>query len=295
MDARYQHIQVIINPALGWRVPVLKRLNNVFQPRGVRWNVSVTNRAGDGRRLAQEAVAAGADLVAVFGGDGTVAEVASGLVGSEVPLAILPGGTGNVMATELGIPRHLNRAARLIFDERSRLRPIDLGQIGEQCFLLRASVGFEAAVAEKASREMKDRFGLLAYGIAVVQALGEPLAARYRLTIDGQVVECEGFSLLIANAGSIGRLNLSLAASIQPDDGLLDVMVIDTALTMLATVMRLDELAVSLQHWQGRQVAVSAEPVQHVQGDGDLFGHTPITATVLPGVIQVIVPGEAWP
>ncbi len=285
----FRRIQVIINPASGGNLPVLKILNSAFRPYGLRWDVSVTNQAGDGFHLARQAVAAGVDLVAACGGDGTIREVAAGLAGSGVPLAILPGGVGNVMAAELGIPRRLRRAARLV-GEGGRLRALDLGCIGQQAFLMRASVGFEAEVAEKTSREMKDRFGLLAYGIAVVQALTTPQTARYRLTLDGQQVEAEGFSLLIANAGSIGRLNLSLADSIQPDDGLLDVMVIDTALAMAARIARLDEPWVSPQHWKARRVSVVAEPPQHVQVDGDPLGSTPITVSVLPQAVPVLVP-----
>lgn len=295
MDTPYQHIQVIINPASGGNRPVLGILNRVFQKHGVRWDVSVTNRQGDGRRLAREAVQAGADLVAAYGGDGTLMEVAGGLVDTGVPLAYLPGGTGNVMAAELGISRRLTRAAALIFDPARRLRPIDLGRIGEWPFLLRASVGFEAVVAAKTSRELKDRFGLLAYGISILGALGEPLTARYQLTLDNHAVEAEGFSLLIANAGSIGRLNLSLSSGIAPDDGWLDVMIISTdvnsMLSMAASVVRLEEYAASLQHWKAREVTVTADPPQRVQVDGDPIGETPVTATVTPGAVQVIVPG----
>ncbi len=296
MDTPYTHIQVIVNPASGSTRPVLGILNRVFQKHGVRWDVSVTNRQGDGRRLAREAIDAGANLVAAYGGDGTLMEVAGGLAGSGVPLAYLPGGTGNVMAAELGISRRLARAASLIFAPERRLRAIDLGRIGDWPFLLRASVGFEAVVAAKTSRELKDRFGLLAYGISILQALGEPLTARYQLTLDGHTVEAEGFSLMIANAGSIGRLNLSLSSSIEPDDGWLDVMIINTdpnsMLSMAASVIRLEEYAASLQHWKAHEVSVTADPPQRVQVDGDPLGETPLTATVTPGAVQIIVPGN---
>ncbi len=294
MPSRFKRIQIIVNPAAGRQRPVLSILNRVFKQYGdITWDVSITNRRGDGRRLAREAVAQGADVVAAYGGDGTVMEVAAGLVGSDVPLAILPGGTGNVMAAELGIPRRLRLSARLLC-EKNQLRMLDMGRIGEHYFLMRASVGFEAKVIEKTSREMKDRFGLLAYGISIMQTLTEPLAAHYHLTIDGQPVESEGVSLLIANAGSIGRLNLSLAVTIEPDDGLLDVLIINndpnSVLSMAASVIRLPELAASLQYWKAREVAITADPPQNVQVDGELLGQTPITATVAPGAIRVVVP-----
>ena len=88
-----QSVHVIINPAVSHETPVLHLLNSVFGETGIDWDISVTKRLGDGHQQAQQAVAAGVDVVAAYGGDGTVAEVASGLLGSHVPLAILPGGT----------------------------------------------------------------------------------------------------------------------------------------------------------------------------------------------------------
>ncbi len=106
-----QRIQVIINPRAGQDMAILSVMNEAFQAADVRWDVSITNQAGDATRYARLAVEAGVDLVAAYGGDGTVMEVASGLVGSAVPLAILPGGTANVLSVELGIPGDLAAAS----------------------------------------------------------------------------------------------------------------------------------------------------------------------------------------
>jgi len=294
MEIKTDRIHIIINPAAGADEPVLNTLNRIFQQHEVEWTVSVTRGKGDARRQAQEALDAGVDVVAAYGGDGTLMEVVGGMVGSKTPLAFLPGGTGNVMASELHVPRRLDRAAELIFQPDVTLRQLDVGQISEHHFVMRASVGFEANVIQKTSREMKDRFGLLAYGISILQALGEPLTAKYRLTLDDQVVETKGASLLIANAGSIGRLNLTLAQTVEPDDGLLDVMIIsndpNSVLSMAASVIQLDGLTASLQHWQARKVIVEARPPQNVQVDGDLLGKTPIEAAILPEAVNVIAP-----
>ncbi len=291
----FRNIVVIINPAAGLEEPSLKTLNSIFRGGGAHWDVSITNEAGDGRRLAQAAVAAGADLVIASGGDGSLAEVASGMIGSEVPMAFLPGGTGNVMAAELGIPRDLARAAMLLFHPTSRLRTLDLGQIGERMFMMRVGAGFEAAIIQHTTREMKERFGLLAYGVGLLETLTLPLTARYTLTLDGQTVETEGFSLLIANAGSIGRLNLTLSPTIRPDDGLLDVMILrrdpESMLSIAASVIQLDGFAAGLEHWQVREVTVAADPPQDVQLDGDLFEtQTPVTVRVIPGAVRIVVP-----
>src|SRR5687768_7058761 len=135
MSIPYQRIRVIINPAAGKNEPILNTLNDVFHGHELDWEVRITHKFGDATRLAQEAVADGVDLVAGYGGDGTQMEVANGLIGSDIPMAILPGGTGNAMAFELGIPRNLREAAALICQSRKH-RKIDLGRIGDRQFML---------------------------------------------------------------------------------------------------------------------------------------------------------------
>ena len=93
---------------------MLNVLNTVFREAGIDWDVFITKDAGDAERLAREAAEAGVDAVVVYGGDGTVTEAAAGLVGTEVPLAILPGGTANAIALALGIPTDLEAAAALL-------------------------------------------------------------------------------------------------------------------------------------------------------------------------------------
>jgi diacylglycerol kinase family enzyme len=161
-------VHAIINPAAGQDQPILKVLNTALQAAEVEWDVFITKAAGDAHRLAQEAVAAKADLVIVHGGDGTVMEVASGLIGSQVPFAIIPGGTANVMSLELGIPNGAVESCALAVNPEAATRVIDMGQIGDHFFLLRASVGFEAAMVEGADRELKDRLGF-AYAFSALQ------------------------------------------------------------------------------------------------------------------------------
>ena len=113
------------------------------------------------------------------------------------------------------------------------------------------------------------------------------------------MIDTVGASLLIANAGSIGMLNLSLSSKIEPDDGLLDVMVInddpESMLSMAASVIHLDGLTASLKHWRAREVTIKAVPKQNVQIDGNLLGKTPITASVVPKAIHMLVPSKPQP
>jgi diacylglycerol kinase (ATP) len=290
-------IHVVVNPAAGQDRPILKTLNQAFHDAEVDWDLFVTKRAGDGQRLARAAVAAGVDAVAVYGGDGTVMEVASGLIGTDVPLAIFPGGTANVISRELGIPSDLAEACALVCGRAQRRRSIDVGQLGERYFLIRVGLGFEAEMIEGADRDLKDRLGNLAYAISGLKALKDPPIARYELNVDGQMLATEGVTCIIANAGSLGQLDLSLAPTIDVGDGLLDVIVVRKAdlpslLSVAASIVGANESAEPLQHWRGREISVQAEPRQVVQIDGEVLETETVTARVIPGAVQVIVPAE---
>ena len=292
-----KRLAVIVNPASGQDQPVLTVLNRVFHPAGVDWDVFVTKQAGDGKRYAQQALDAGYDAVGVYGGDGTVAEVASGLIGTELPLAIFPGGTANVMSYELGIPGDLPEAAALAFDESAKIRDVDVGLVvqSERFFVLRVGIGFEAQMVEGADRGLKDRVGDAAYALSALNALRDPPMAHYRLTVDGREVESEGMTCIVANSGSMGRTGLSIAPGIDPSDGMLDVVVIrkadlPTLLSVAASVISGSGRSTELQRWQGREVVVEADPPQTVTVDGEIVEDTPLVVRVIPHAVRVIVP-----
>jgi YegS/Rv2252/BmrU family lipid kinase len=260
----------------------------------------VTKQAGDASRLARQAADEGADAVIAYGGDGTVMEVATGLRGTGVPMGVLPGGTANVVALELGLPTDLAGACAMLVSANTIVRPVDMIGVGDQAFLVRVSCGLEAAMVEGADREKKDRMGWLAYALAGLQALRDPQPVRYRLTLDGLPVEAEGLTCMVANSGLIGKTTFSLAPNVSVYDGILDLLVIRAA--DLTSVVALAASVVSggpepepLLHWQAREITVEASVEQTVQGDGELIGTTPVSVHVLPGAVGVIVPAPAEP
>jgi YegS/Rv2252/BmrU family lipid kinase len=292
---RRKWMMVIVNPAAGQSAVDLKLLNRVIHQAGYEWEVEITNTFGDGTRLAARAVAGGASVVAACGGDGTVMDVAGGLLGSNVPMAILPMGTGNALAKDLGIPLDLSSASALMVNPGAPRRKVDLGVTGERLFLLRMGVGLEADIVRTADRNAKDRLGLLAYLTATVQALNQTPSARYHLELDGREEELDGLAVMVANAGSLGLPGLMLSPQVRIDDGLLDVFVIRRAdLTELAalaaTVTGSPAPNSTLPHWQARSVRIDAEPQHGVEADGEPLGKTPVEAVVVPGMLSVIVP-----
>ncbi len=274
---------------------MLNVLNTVFRGAGIDWDVFITKDAGDAERLAREAATAGVDAVVVYGGDGTVTEAAAGLVGTEVPLAILPGGTANAIALALGIPTDLEAAAALLASDELALRQVDMGRIRDKHFLIAVGIGIPGELAESADREAKDRLGFLAYAFSSIQAVRTVEAVQYTITVDGEQRQTQGVTCLIANGGNFGIPGLNLEQVIDMGDGLLDVLVIRRAdvqaiVSLAASVVRQDERIAPLEHWRGRKIEVVAEPRQAIQADGEVLEPGPITAHLLPSAVRFVVP-----
>ncbi len=288
MAASFKRVHVIVNPAAGRDKPILNVLNRVFYNK-IDWDISITRKSGDAFAFARAAVNDGADIVAALGGDGTVMEVASALMGTGIPMAIFPGGTGNVMSVELGIPWVLADAAQLLLSENAEIRSIDVGLVGEEKFLLRLGIGFEAKMVNNADRTTKDRLGSLAYTLSAIQTTRTDFTnANYRITVDGETHEVIGFSCMIANSVNIGLSGVEFAANVRIDDGLLDVLLLRQPANQTPSDLVSNDP--SIMHWQGREITIESDPPQPVISDGEPIGDTPVSASLLPGTLKVLVP-----
>jgi len=289
-------VHVVINPASGQPQPILNQINDVFYPAGVQWSISITLKSGDATRFAKQAISDGAEVVCSYGGDGTVMEVAQAVQGGDTPMAILPGGTANLMSVELGIPKDLTKAAQIAIDPNSVVRWVDMGQTGDQVFMLRVGIGLAGEKVKLADRELKDKWGILAYSIAGLKALQTVPVAKYRIMVDGVEYETDGKTCLIDNAGNIGVQGMSLK-DMSVSDGLLDVIVVRDAsvgslLAVGGAVLGRDVSPDAIKHWQGREITIECDPPQTIQGDGEIWGETPTSAKVLPGVLPILTPPE---
>ncbi len=314
MHSPPQKVHVIANPASARREPILKTLNDTLRPAGIYWQISVTHAAGEGTSLARQAIENGADLIAAYGGDGTIKDVAGALVGTDIPLLILPAGTGNLVATALDIPGGLGaigRAARKITAKSFQTKAVDVGKMGDQYFLLRAGCGFETGVLQDASRDLKKQFGKWAYVFASVKALQEIPVAEYTITLDDkETMKGRGVACAVANAGILGIGKLTLSRSIDLDDGKLDVILLRTAhidgiLELARMIMGVEgenmqqaetevepnlDASDLVSHWQAQKVCIESDPVQDIQADGDLTAaRTPQTIEVLPRALHIVV------
>jgi YegS/Rv2252/BmrU family lipid kinase len=289
-----KRIEVVINPASGQPQPILNTLNKVFRENEVAYNISLTQASGDARRFAEKAAAEGADVVAAYGGDGSVMEVAQGLMGTEVPLAILPGGTANLMSVELGIPRDLAKAAQVACSDTSVVRKVDMGEADDHKFMLRVGIGFPAEKVILADRDLKDKYGLAAYTIAAFKAIDTSQQVAYTLNLDGEQIDVDGVGCRVDNSSNIGVPGVSLVPSADVSDGYFDVLIwreIDLSYSSVAASIKNKETVSDLyHHWQAKEITIKTDQPQPIQGDGEVWGNTPISIKVLPGAMRVLVP-----
>jgi YegS/Rv2252/BmrU family lipid kinase len=294
MHREIKTIHVVINPASGQPQPILHVLNSVCRKAGIEWDISITRQKGDAEHFARQAGLAGVDVVAANGGDGTVMEVARGLIGTSTPMAILPGGTANLLAVELGISKKLDEAAALLADPQSDTRWIDAGLVGDELFLLRVGIGFSANRVKFADRSLKDRFGIAAYSISAIKSSVKTKAAEIRLSLDGKAVRTRTLTCLIDNAGNMGQRSARPTSGIDISDGLLDVILLrseyDDIETELPGNTSQAGFGMLMEHWQAAEIVIETDPPQPVQVDGEMYGDTPIRARVRPRALQVIVP-----
>jgi YegS/Rv2252/BmrU family lipid kinase len=287
-------VHVIINPGSGQPQPLLHTLNSVFRSAGVEWDASLTHASGDATRLAAETAATGVDAVVACGGDGTVMEVAEGVTGTDAVLGVLPGGTANLMAHELGVATGIERAAQVIADPGSSRIPVDLGMANGRHYILRCGVGWGARQVADATRELKDRWGTLAYFFGKVKAWGESDVVRYSIDVDGVAHEIDAFSVSVVNAGNVGLGPLRLGRAVSVSDGLLDLLVLrgkgPRAVGGLGAAVAGMQSGTEVYHLQGRRFRIEAMPAQPVQLDGEVFGDTPLSIEAVPAALTAIVP-----
>ncbi len=290
MPALYQRIHVVVNPAAGHDEPILNTLNDVFHPHGIEWDVSVTLKYGDAERFARAAVARGVDLVVGYGGDGTQHEIANALLGTSIPLGILPGGTGNGFATEMGTPKKLVDAVQVLCTS-DNVKHVDVARVGDQFFVQRLYTGIDPD--QQTTRELKDKYGLLAYAVALPGQLKASRRLTYRLTLDGEEMEIPGVKCYVVNSGRMGT-GLTMAKSVDPTDGMLDVFMLDNSTDSIAAaadrLMHLPTQQANLYAWTAKTITIEVDPPQAVWTDGESYGQTPVTVTVDPGALAVVVP-----
>lgn len=212
-------------------------------------------------------------------------------------MGVLPGGTGNGYARELGTPRTLKAAAALLCTS-TKLRSVDVGRVlfgsngakHEELFIQRLYLGMEPEA--QTSRDEKNRYGVLAYPLTLVQR-PDSVQHKYQVVADGESIAPTGTRIYIVNSGMTGS-GLRVMANYSIDDGMLDAFLLDkdTLGTWASAGQRfLDLRREGAAHYyrRVRSITVNADPDQAVWADGEDVGRTPISVDVLPGALRVVV------
>jgi diacylglycerol kinase family enzyme len=218
---------VILNPPAGdgERQALRDTLDRHFAAGRIGYDVYETREGDLLAEIVRRRLPEGFDLVVAAGGDGTVSAVSDGLVGSSTPLGIIPIGTGNLIARELGIPDEAGAAMALIAGAPATRR-VDAMRIGRRAYILNASVGISASVIGETTRAKKNRFGRAAY---IGTALLKVLSSRPRYLVveaDGKTHPYRAVEVAIMNCGYLGRLLFPKGPNIRIDDGHLDVWIL---------------------------------------------------------------------
>lgn len=248
---------------------------------------------GHGADLAREAVQNGVHTVVAVGGDGSINEIAQGLVGSNTAMAILPLGSGNGLARALKIPLDINKALQLIV--RNKQRPIDVGYANEHLFLSNAGVGFDALIAEQFRHNTKR--GLSGYAKLVLRSFSSYDPAAYDIDIDGKTIQTKAFLLTVANGNQFGY-EFKLAPKASVFDGQLDLCVMPPVgvlslvpVSIFSLLGNIDKTRY-LQHFTGKDITIRSQQLEYLQVDGDavpLSEKGTVRIRIQPKAINLIV------
>ena len=291
-------IAVVINPVAGRSRPGDARTRaelavNVIEQYGETADVVVTERAGHARLLADAAVRRGARLVVVWGGDGTINEVASTLAFRDTPIAIIPAGSGNGLARELGVA---NRPEQALVDAmRAVPRSIDLGELGGRLFVNLAGLGIDAHVAWRFNQPSNGRRGFARYLGIGARALFSYAPAHYLISSSDFQRSVRAVLVAVANSAQYGN-GARIAPGARMDDGELDLVIVEerSRLVTVCQTPRLFNGSVGrMPEWSSRRVRdvrfECSEPMTfHVDGE-PVQGGTLITGRVHAGALRICI------
>ncbi|HEY9887345.1 MAG TPA: methylglyoxal synthase [Candidatus Obscuribacterales bacterium] len=296
---KYRVGHLIFNPVAGQGNPDqdLALIRRMLEPQ-VQLKVIFTNAEEDPAAQAQAAIAQGTDLILASGGDGTISAVASSVINTDIPLGVIPRGTANAFAAALGIPTDIRGACETIHAGTTRV--VDAARCNGQPYILLAGIGFEAEMVDRASRELKNRLGVLAYLFAGVQQFQEHVAFEAAIDIDGELTEVETSFITIANAAPATSVLAQGFGQVIVDDGLLDVTIATpkTRLQGLNTLTSLFAAALvntPAQHediicLRTHRLTVTTKPLQKVVIDGEIINAETVEFESLPQALTVLAP-----
>ena len=296
----------VVNPVSGQRTPDLAReaIAAVLEPGA--WELEVLEtRAEHGQgRLAQRiesSIRQGCRLVIAVGGDGTVGRVAHCIAGlgdsaRDVSMAIVPTGTANILARELGIPLDLRAAASLLVAGHQSIA-LDAMRVGDRHYFTQIGIGLDALIIEHTTREAQIKLGRLAYMLSLARKAMGHRSHRFTFDVDGNSLRMRALQVVVANAGTLGTPPLSWGPDIAPSDGIVNLCVYSANgptdyLKHAWVVLSGRHRRVAMRRCLPvrRSVRIQSRVPLTAQGDGEIIGETPISVEVVPHAVRILVP-----
>lgn len=304
--AKSRIAHLIFNPISGQGNPNhdLKLIRQILEPQ-IQVNVVCTALEVSPGAQARAAIAAGADLVIASGGDGTVSAVAEAVMQTDIPLGVIPRGTANAFSVALGIPTNLRAACETILSGTTQ--QVDVATCNGAPMVLLGGIGFEAETVERANREMKNRFGVLAYLVAGMQQIADQEAFSADIEINGEVNQFECSAITVANAAPPTSVMAQGFGEVIADDGLLDVTIglspveaqgLSARLQGVGALADLFTAALAKRPTQNEgilslrvpAIKVTTTPPQKVVVDGEIIGTTPVEFQCISKGLTILAP-----
>lgn len=294
---------VIFNP-VGGNVTADTRaqLESAFDDCGITYQIHETTPDEDLAGVVASAIKQKQiTLVVAAGGDGTVSAVANAVVKTtqartDVRFGILPLGTANLIAQDLGIPLNLEEACALLAN-RGQTATVDAMQIGDDSYFSHVSMGLYAALATKTAPETKQRFGRLAYVWSACQEIWKQRSWRFQLTVDGNTETLRASTIVIANVRAMGIRGLAWGEQISMQDGALDVCIVRARsfVEYGRTFGQLFRRQVTdrslIRYLRAKEhVSITTSAPMPVRADGEVIGQSQVEVQVRPGMLRVVVP-----
>lgn len=290
-----ERVAFIFNPASGVEEATARRsrLEALAREAGLSGELLETDPEEGAAPAARRAVADGMERILVSGGDGSVTETAGALAGTGVALGVVPGGTGNLLALNLGLPT--DPAAAIRYGLTGTAYPTDVGRANGSVFLIMAGIGADAKMIQDADRQLKNRLGPLAYFLAGWRNRHRS-RHTYRITIDGHRIRRRAHTVLVANLGRVTG-GVELVPGTAPEGGSLQVAILRArglwglAQVAFAAIMGTEQPYGLLEVRRGRSIRIETSHPQPVQLDGNEAEATRLLEIeVEPGALQLVRP-----
>jgi len=289
-----KRILFIVNPVsgVGRCKGIEKILEKYLDTKKYSYRVVYTEQAGHAVVLSRDASGQAIDIVVAVGGDGTVNEVAQGLVGTGTSLGIIPAGSGNGLSRHLNIPMNVGRAIEII--NKGKVLRIDTANLNEDLFVNVAGVGFDASIAKKFAKSGKR--GFLAYFKITAGTYQSYKARKYKLVIDGKELVRKALFISFANSSQFGN-NASIDPKASVDDGFIDVCIVrripfwkTVLVAPLLFIKRFDRTPY-IEIIRAREVQVTRKKGKGIHLDGDPKKISrEFTVKINPSSLNVLVP-----